>query len=1483
METGKQEIEKAQKEMAAYTHSLPGVSVQAVLQSSAGEQEPAKLCLPMPPIYSKETLPFLTLHIVGGLQSQSGLNLAAAAPIARPKSSGKHVCPHCGRDCMKPSVLEKHLRCHTGERPYPCTICGVSFKTQSNLYKHKRTQVHARLSYESEQSSVGSLEGISRDMCTTDSSLDECPKESLSLEQDAKTAEETKNRKKQGNEQPQPLLNPNQHIPLQRQGATLFSKQWENSGCKAKSKSHDSIDSGFSEGSDQCPTPASLIPDHRVESLASCGTHHSEEHTNTRAPLEAGLQGLGETERQKDHKALEERISKLISDNTSVVEDKLLENVRPRKTILSKQGSIDLPMPYTFKDSFHFDMRNNKALNMGLQKNSGLYRSAPTQHSTTMEPAPLVRSNSLPFSVTLFQPEKSCPNPSVQSDYTMLAQSGSEAISPTTFGIKSSNHHSSAHHPLVRQTAIDCNPPTEACVMNSSVESASLSCDGDDSDIHGEPRKRKFQRKKSQKFAYNKWYAYRGGTFRKLYSADKVDDGGVGKSRRTPTSNQEHEFVQGLQRRLSVITKEAVMPVASFATGNTQLCSSGSSFVKNSNSDISHQTFHTLQGNSSGSAVKTTLWRNPSLLSFPLFSTGSPNMHKTDNTDRGVEGLQEKHTSHICGESDSKKQRTDDKVFWPVGMETDPHTSTKTPHLTTVAVPRQNTNLSYVNQPTNPKPAQVKRVVFPTPSVNKAPSPSSAKNSFLPKYQLKLPNTAEPESTPVPVAEPSMTGTLLPVIKTTMDTPTIATKVNQTPTVAVKAFSQGNPALLSYTHASGASGQLNLVNRLNTTVSSTPTTPCHIVPLDSGQPTGQNVFHVHTADLQICLQIISDEQLALIEPQIERQLGNTLSQRQNVDKMTSGVIQMKAHNSVSSTNEGRHLEEPSSPNGLDQSLPLPTPDLENRNPIQVGEMQTEHSDYTQATDLAESEPPEDGCLPHGHSLVNTTTEAVSSENMVSTAVLTTTVNPEGSQTLTFPSPSTEIQSSMKSGSLEESQHGHTIQGSWSTASTMEAQSEPCAQAHVEPIQSTNASISVDTCQIPKEADRQASVYTNSAESASSQTLLLLKHAQSECNRVGQYDSPSQTQEQSLDRISTQPKLTTESSNIQEENAEAVPDLPAGIQSPITGHLGGTNMEACSSQTKQLTCEQERSEGPKSTGWRTKQSPDANCQYVDRSGGETGDDDNGGRKRTEVETLPGQWSTATSNCRPTQSPDIITAREQEAESKVDCGPEEQHGGISEFSLHERAANMADNTDVHLLEFQQQATEMNNNSLSEEHSLQQTNSSQSQFVETRPFFLQSEPGTTLTHTLQDQRMITSVQKPSTDDNMAACFSHKSELESSPKSPNPSSVDKTRLSTDLSQVCPCRDVCRCNALTGDNAMKTVCQCKPLLRPSTDNKPVSPDSTCQGMDPHEDTGKGHSVFLADQTAECWIGGARPVQSCHEYTEDTSSSDDEDKLIIEL
>ncbi|CAH1110550.1 unnamed protein product [Psylliodes chrysocephalus] len=64
-------------------------------------------------------------------------------PTPDKNTNGKYVCHYCNLVCSKPSVLQKHIRAHTNERPYPCESCGFSFKTKSNLYKHCRSRTHA--------------------------------------------------------------------------------------------------------------------------------------------------------------------------------------------------------------------------------------------------------------------------------------------------------------------------------------------------------------------------------------------------------------------------------------------------------------------------------------------------------------------------------------------------------------------------------------------------------------------------------------------------------------------------------------------------------------------------------------------------------------------------------------------------------------------------------------------------------------------------------------------------------------------------------------------------------------------------------------------------------------------------------------------------------------------------------------------------------------------------------------------------------------------------------------------------------------------------------------------------------------------------------------------------------------------------------------------------------------------------------------------
>lgn len=64
--------------------------------------------------------------------------VSSVPTTATGSTPGRYICPYCQLNCAKPSVLQKHIRAHTNERPYPCTLCGFAFKTKSNLYKHCR-------------------------------------------------------------------------------------------------------------------------------------------------------------------------------------------------------------------------------------------------------------------------------------------------------------------------------------------------------------------------------------------------------------------------------------------------------------------------------------------------------------------------------------------------------------------------------------------------------------------------------------------------------------------------------------------------------------------------------------------------------------------------------------------------------------------------------------------------------------------------------------------------------------------------------------------------------------------------------------------------------------------------------------------------------------------------------------------------------------------------------------------------------------------------------------------------------------------------------------------------------------------------------------------------------------------------------------------------------------------------------------------------
>ncbi|XP_069814111.1 zinc finger protein 40 isoform X2 [Dendropsophus ebraccatus] len=509
----------------------------------------------------------------------------------KPKKQGKYICEYCNRACAKPSVLLKHIRSHTGERPYPCVTCGFSFKTKSNLYKHKKSHAHAiklglgvrtetgamLLSQDSDKAlfinSDVDESGESDEEYTSEERQDDQNLPGLEYPESVKMSLETgtirQNEGRSSSSSPVAMLqdntvqekhtevkpaelpkvvvypvsvsplradspkvlestseqfvaqmpelkiknktpnvlrmcslseveqsshkiceliqaeseqptNINVHAQLQRQQATDCSQE-QQSKCLLSPRSLGSTDSGYfsrSESADQAmtsPSPFIKLPSSEKD-LSKNVT--SLVHTNiTGAALvqpcmEKPPVATGIMRPPMGTKTLEERISKLISDNEAVVDDKQLDSVKPRRTSLSRRGSIDSPKSYIFKDSFQFDLKpagRRTSSSSDIPKSpftptekskQVFFLSVPSQYPS-IDCLPITRSNSMPTTgYSAIPPVITAPH-GIRSSQSFDDKIGSLCDDVFVSG-PSTPHHTVHPRTLVRQAAVE-DSTTEHC------------------------------------------------------------------------------------------------------------------------------------------------------------------------------------------------------------------------------------------------------------------------------------------------------------------------------------------------------------------------------------------------------------------------------------------------------------------------------------------------------------------------------------------------------------------------------------------------------------------------------------------------------------------------------------------------------------------------------------------------------------------------------------------------------------------------------------------------------------------------------------------------------------------------------------------------------------------------------------------------------------------------------------------------------------
>uniref|UniRef100_A0AAQ4R9K2 Transcription factor HIVEP3 n=1 Tax=Gasterosteus aculeatus aculeatus TaxID=481459 RepID=A0AAQ4R9K2_GASAC len=352
----------------------------------------------------------------------------------KPQKPGKYVCTYCGRPCAKPSVLQKHIRSHTGERPYPCAPCGFSFKTKSNLYKHRKSHAHrikAALSSSRDEPSLSGQEG---------GGVAEDPEEHTegeSTESEEETGQHRKSSLKEklapqrkggkellrGSEEshrPEDSQAVKQRLALrlsERKRGVMASPDDRPSSLSTSSSSQGpgskgSTESGYFSGSgstdlSQVSPPSASAKTYAEIILGKYGRLGGQQRHPHQQQPHSSLSFPSGTEEKSIPFAVPktqviEHITKLITINEAVVDTSEIDSVKPRRSSLTRKSSAESPKFNSLRDACTFDPKGESP---GPSAFKHLHNpEAEPAGTQQLSAVPLLRSHSMPTSTSQGEP-----------------------------------------------------------------------------------------------------------------------------------------------------------------------------------------------------------------------------------------------------------------------------------------------------------------------------------------------------------------------------------------------------------------------------------------------------------------------------------------------------------------------------------------------------------------------------------------------------------------------------------------------------------------------------------------------------------------------------------------------------------------------------------------------------------------------------------------------------------------------------------------------------------------------------------------------------------------------------------------------------------------------------------------------------------------------------------------------------------------------